>query len=146
MLIKLFQDIIDFETYFFNLSKSSAEKEPVWELLYSAKKEYNLTDLSPQSWNTLSEKIRTNLKTFDTFVKNYARRHDYPCDIECRTSLLCSIRSGHHNSSFLCRDVGPTGDPLAPIIKKRSPNKKGLLDTVKAAIWGHISSWISDSL
>ena len=32
-----FQDILDFETHFFNLSKSAKGKEPIWELLYKAK-------------------------------------------------------------------------------------------------------------
>uniref|UniRef100_A0A914YFV5 Sphingomyelin phosphodiesterase C-terminal domain-containing protein n=1 Tax=Panagrolaimus superbus TaxID=310955 RepID=A0A914YFV5_9BILA len=62
-------DVLDFETHFFNLSKADVGREPTWELLYQAKNEYNMPDLSPSSWQKISEKLRTNLPLYEKFLK-----------------------------------------------------------------------------
>uniref|UniRef100_A0A7E4V9S7 Sphingomyelin phosphodiesterase n=1 Tax=Panagrellus redivivus TaxID=6233 RepID=A0A7E4V9S7_PANRE len=143
-------NIIDFETYFLNLSSTTDRSYPRWELLYSAKEEYGLADLSPKSWQTLSKRVLTDIDTYDKFVKNYARRSDYHCDLECRHELLCAMRASHHNRTALCADVKISKDPLSAVIRERNKPttekvvaEQSLIDSVKAALWKQVSSWIS---
>uniref|UniRef100_A0A0R3RM09 Metallophos domain-containing protein n=1 Tax=Elaeophora elaphi TaxID=1147741 RepID=A0A0R3RM09_9BILA len=65
--------VVNFHTYFLNLTQVGMNTTPpVWELLYSAKEEYNLNDLSPTSWDLLINKIVYEKSTYDRFVRyNY---------------------------------------------------------------------------
>ncbi|VDK44832.1 unnamed protein product [Anisakis simplex] len=98
--------VVDYSTYFLNLSKTSAKRDPEWELLYTAKTEYNLVDLSPSSWNRLISRIDLEPSIFNKFLKNSVRRDDYTCEGKCRHELLCALRSGHHNETSLCSHIG----------------------------------------
>uniref|UniRef100_A0A9J2P5J3 Sphingomyelin phosphodiesterase n=1 Tax=Ascaris lumbricoides TaxID=6252 RepID=A0A9J2P5J3_ASCLU len=97
--------VIDYTTYFLNLSKANLERDPEWELLYSAKAEYNLPDLSPSSINQLIDRIDLEPKIYETFLKNSVRRDDYLCEGKCRFELLCQLRRGHRNAT-LCSHIG----------------------------------------
>ncbi|MFH4982743.1 hypothetical protein AB6A40_009452 [Gnathostoma spinigerum] len=101
-------NVIDFETHFFNLSSSQQSVQPQWQLLYRAKAEYGLQDLSPSSWANLADEITYFPQRFNQFLKNSVRRDDYVCDKNCRYGLLCSLRSAHHNDS-LCSHIGQRG-------------------------------------
>ncbi|CAD5234383.1 unnamed protein product [Bursaphelenchus xylophilus] len=142
-------EILDYKTYFLNLSRPQPYPNPEWELLYSAKAEYNLPDLSASSWSTLGERIRGDDVLYKKFLKNYARRDDYPCDAKCRDELLCSLRRGHHNESALC--------PESTLIKRtfpfidRSNIEPSILDQftrdefisgAKTALWNKVVGWI----
>jgi sphingomyelin phosphodiesterase len=139
-------DILEYETHFFNLSKAEEGHEPNWELLYNAKDEYNMPNLSPESWQKVSEKLRTNLPFYEKFLKNYARRDDYRCDLECRHELLCSMRASHHNRTALCADVKIAGDPLSSFIKYRTTTQQSVIEKVKSTLWGHLSSWATETI
>uniref|UniRef100_A0AC35GA58 Sphingomyelin phosphodiesterase n=1 Tax=Panagrolaimus sp. PS1159 TaxID=55785 RepID=A0AC35GA58_9BILA len=139
-------DIIDFETHFLNLSKVEDGSAPNWELLYEAKQEYNMPDLSPSSWQKISEKLRTNLPLYEKFLKNYARRDDYRCDLKCRHELLCAMRASHHNRTALCADVKIAGDPLASFIKHREKSQQSVIESVKSALWGHVCGWLTNTI
>ncbi|KAK0423677.1 hypothetical protein QR680_008272 [Steinernema hermaphroditum] len=98
--------VLDFDNYFLNLTNLKSEADtPKWEKLYSARSEYNMNDLSAQSWNELITQIGTNPEVFSRFLKNYSRREGFPCDKKCREELLCSLRRGHHNEAALCPEV-----------------------------------------
>uniref|UniRef100_A0A0N4ZPK3 Sphingomyelin phosphodiesterase n=1 Tax=Parastrongyloides trichosuri TaxID=131310 RepID=A0A0N4ZPK3_PARTI len=97
--------IVDHSTYYYNLStKRSKEEKPTSELLYTAKGEYNLPDLSPDSWNNLISKIESDPEMYDKFISNYARNKKFICNESCKKEALCSLRRGHHNDSKLCKN------------------------------------------
>ncbi|TKR96369.1 hypothetical protein L596_010399 [Steinernema carpocapsae] len=96
--------VLDFNNYFLNLSKTQDSDKPQWEQLYSARSEYNLTDLSPKSWNNFISEISNDSEVYSRFLKNYARNDRFVCDKKCRDELLCSLRRGHH-SVALCPHV-----------------------------------------
>ncbi|VDO50906.1 unnamed protein product [Brugia timori] len=77
---------------------------PVWELLYSAKEEYGLNDLSPVSWDLLINKIIYEKSIYSRFVRNSIRRDNFICERKCRYNLLCNLRKGHHNMT-LCNHL-----------------------------------------
>ena len=78
--------------------------------------------------------------------RNYARRDDYICDLKCRHELLCDMRASHHNRTALCADVKIAGDPLAPLIRRKAKVQKGFTEQIKSALWGHLTSWVSDTI
>ncbi|KHJ87304.1 hypothetical protein OESDEN_12924, partial [Oesophagostomum dentatum] len=91
--------VVDIENYYADVTVATEEHPPEWKLLYSAKEEYNLTDLSPNSWNNLVKKI---FEDEETATKNAFRVSEPLCDDICRSEILCSLRSGHHNMSLYC--------------------------------------------
>ncbi|VDM99911.1 unnamed protein product, partial [Thelazia callipaeda] len=94
----------NFHTYFLNLTSISTNPSttPIWELLYSAKEEYGMNDLSPESWDSLIDRIIYEPLFYNKFIRNSNRRDDFICDRECRFDSLCFLRKGHHNDT-LCQ-------------------------------------------
>ncbi|KAI1724453.1 calcineurin-like phosphoesterase domain-containing protein [Ditylenchus destructor] len=148
-------EVLDFETYFLNLTATKDTDQPKWELLYKAKEEYGLDDLAAKSWHSLSEQIRTNNTIYDIFLKNYARRHDYPCNEHCRAELLCSLRRGHHNETALCPEVSFIRGKLFPALFKRQfPSveptveepftRDSFIVATKKTIWDKLAKWIRE--
>uniref|UniRef100_A0AAF5I0N5 Sphingomyelin phosphodiesterase n=1 Tax=Strongyloides stercoralis TaxID=6248 RepID=A0AAF5I0N5_STRER len=103
--------IIDHHTYFLNLSNpQSPSIKPHFELLYSAKSEYGLPDMSPDSWNNLISQIENNPDIYEKFINNYSRNKNFVCDQSCRKEALCSLRRGHHNDTKLCQNQLSTSE------------------------------------
>uniref|UniRef100_A0A915CRE5 Sphingomyelin phosphodiesterase n=1 Tax=Ditylenchus dipsaci TaxID=166011 RepID=A0A915CRE5_9BILA len=149
-------EIDDFETYFLNLTETKdIDHHPQWKLLYKAKEEYGMTNLSAQSWHDLSQRIRGSKTVYKKFLKNYARRTDYPCDTKCHQELLCSLRRGHHNESALCPSNSVIRKRVFPTVFQRpfpavetsvsEPLTRDdfIVSTAKKAIWDKITNWIS---
>ncbi|KAI6173119.1 Sphingomyelin phosphodiesterase [Aphelenchoides besseyi] len=147
------QEILDFDTYFLNLSRPQSYPDPEWQFLYSARQEYGLLDMTPKSWNDLGEKLRYNTTLYKLFLKNYARRDDYPCDDKCRAELLCSLRRGHHNESVLCPENSVLRR-IFPTISTSSIIDQAVLESLtgdefvietKRTLWNQISKWLFGS-
>ncbi|GMT27465.1 hypothetical protein PFISCL1PPCAC_18762, partial [Pristionchus fissidentatus] len=94
--------IADYETFSTDLSVTSVEKEPEWKKLYSAKDEFGIADLTPSSWNSVVNSIHNDNKLADRFIELAFRTSSPRCDTSCRRSLLCFLRSGHHNDTLYC--------------------------------------------
>uniref|UniRef100_A0A0K0DP58 Metallophos domain-containing protein n=1 Tax=Angiostrongylus cantonensis TaxID=6313 RepID=A0A0K0DP58_ANGCA len=88
--------------YFADLEKTTVDRPPKWKLLYSAKDEYDLNDLSPSSWNNLVNSVYNDRKSAERFFRNAVRMEDHMCDATCQWELLCALRMGHHNSTLYC--------------------------------------------
>ena len=61
------QCVVDHINYYMDLSKTSETTPPIWEFEYSAKADYRLADLQPQSWADLVLHFQTN----NTFFMQY---------------------------------------------------------------------------
>uniref|UniRef100_A0A8R1XMU1 Sphingomyelin phosphodiesterase n=1 Tax=Onchocerca volvulus TaxID=6282 RepID=A0A8R1XMU1_ONCVO len=94
--------VVNFHTYFLNLTQTNEMNvtSPVWELLYSAKEEYGLDDLSPASWDHLISEITYQKATYDKFIRNSHRQDNLICEGKCRYNSLCFLRKGHHNATL----------------------------------------------
>ncbi|TKR82050.1 hypothetical protein L596_015827 [Steinernema carpocapsae] len=112
--------ILDFEEYFFNITKANAHPEDTkWETLYaSAKEEYKLKNLSPAEWNRLLGEMKTDDGLFSKYMKNYYRQSNMPCDDVCKGQRLCEIRQAHHNPA-LCKDLN------VALFEAKKPSKYG---------------------
>ncbi|VDK89165.1 unnamed protein product [Litomosoides sigmodontis] len=118
--------VVNFHTYFLNLTQIIGlnATPPVWQLLYSAKEEYALNDLSPTSWDRLINKIIYEKSTYDRFIRNSVRRDNFACEGKCRYDAICILRKGHHNAT-LCNHLFPSysssnikGDPYKSSLGK----------------------------
>ncbi|VDO55733.1 unnamed protein product [Onchocerca flexuosa] len=118
--------VVNFHTYFLNLTRTNEMNatSPTWELLYSAKEEYGLKDLSPKSWDHLINEITYQKTTYDKFIKNSLRRDDFICEEKCRYNTLCFLRKGHHNAT-LCSHLTPHSS-----IKRNPYNSSGIADKI----------------
>ncbi|KAK6737109.1 hypothetical protein RB195_019668 [Necator americanus] len=94
--------VANIKNYYANLDKTNENRPPKWKLLYSAKEEYDLLDLSPKSWNKLLDSIYRNERVSKKFFRNAYRVKDPVCSSDCKRDLLCSLRMGHHNSTLYC--------------------------------------------
>ena len=62
----------DYSTWMFNLTAANEvgrAKDPEWFQLYQAKKEYNLTDLSPSSLDELIQRLLVDDGLFQLYFK-----------------------------------------------------------------------------
>uniref|UniRef100_A0A0N5AMZ5 Sphingomyelin phosphodiesterase n=1 Tax=Syphacia muris TaxID=451379 RepID=A0A0N5AMZ5_9BILA len=118
-------EVFDYSTYFLNLSLADGKKDLQWEFLYSAKETYGLQEISAKSMNSLIDKIITDdrikqqfirrFKRFETIIyfvliidqklqiivcRNTVRRDDYECDNACVHDTICALKKAHHNDSL----------------------------------------------
>lgn len=105
-------EVLDYDHYFLDLRPAIAyslgnETDytlPI-ELLYSAKAEYGLSDLSPQSWHDLTERFNT-----DDDLLNKHRHHGNAdadsrpslCNDHCKASHICRQRNAHYDEYLEC--------------------------------------------
>merc|ERR1711915_134010 len=97
----------DHETWFLNMETANAdpEAEEMWEKLYSAKKLYQLENLSPSSWHRFIRRLEEDPEMFSLFYFNYhagsSVRPD--CDPICKRQILCNLKTSQsHNSKTTC--------------------------------------------
>ncbi|CAJ0567409.1 unnamed protein product, partial [Mesorhabditis spiculigera] len=113
--------ILDWEEWFFDLSKNTDATKHDWTQLYaSVLQEYGLKNNNPSEWNSLINRMKTDEDLFKKYRKNYYRRTDLgPCDQKCRHKLLCSARQAHHSEN-LCSDLSSydPSDIQAPFYRK----------------------------
>lgn len=92
---------VEYQTYAFDLKHANTYDEPIWRLRYNYSETYNLPDLSPSSFYTLSQHILTSEAAAQKF-----RNHMYidsspkipldsPCDQKCRMQLFCYTIASH---------------------------------------------------
>ncbi|XP_028140393.1 sphingomyelin phosphodiesterase-like [Diabrotica virgifera virgifera] len=90
-------EILDIFTYYFNLTQANLypDQSPPWTKLYSMKEQYNLTDLSPESFDKLSDTMADVPALLNTYWLNYCRKGDAAmkagCDSACQQDILCKI-------------------------------------------------------
>ncbi|CAJ0951819.1 unnamed protein product, partial [Mesorhabditis belari] len=90
--------VLESDTYWGDVNQANqANQEPNWQLLYNAKKEYQMLDLSPESWSALAKRFDTDFELFKKFHTNYYRNANYkkmcPFEDECRGGFTCAMRS-----------------------------------------------------
>ncbi|WKX89130.1 hypothetical protein Q1695_008631 [Nippostrongylus brasiliensis] len=101
--------VLDADTYYGNVTEANLNnKPPVWRLEYSTKEFYNMTDLSPQSWANLSDRLWTDKALFRKFIKNYYRNdHNNECyaDDSCRKKFVCAMKTARSYDHSFCGDL-----------------------------------------
>lgn len=81
-------------------------KNPHWKERHEYTKHYDMSDLSPQSFDDLSDRIREDEKTANKYLRSFSI--DGPlvdgirCKEGCRKHLYCFSRSSHLHSAREC--------------------------------------------
>jgi sphingomyelin phosphodiesterase len=106
--------VVDHVNYYMDLNKTSESQAPTWEFEYSAKTDYDLPDLQPQSWADLVVRFQRNNTLFTKFFhhnsKQYTANAGQSCDAACECDLLCQIVtsvSGNYGVHDYCSDLTP---------------------------------------
>ncbi|CAB3400664.1 unnamed protein product [Caenorhabditis bovis] len=99
-------NVKDAYTYFANVTEANLKnKEPEWKLEYNTRQFYNLTDLSPQSWSDLSDRLWANKTLFRQFVRYFYRNHynnECHTDFKCHRRFVCDIKKGRSYDESFC--------------------------------------------
>lgn len=90
-------EIVDYENYVLDLIELNKTpdlpmNEVNYTFFYSAKKFYNLTDMSYNSWSDLSNKMSTDDKLFDQYMNFYRPGNNESCTGKCKKHEICSIK------------------------------------------------------
>ena len=108
-------EVLDHQTFIMDIEEANKfpGREPDWPLLYSARTEYNMEDLSPASWQVVIHRLQTDKIFFNTFFKNYhgGLSNVKPCDPNCRRRLICNLVSSRsHQTEETCRNIKIVGE------------------------------------
>ncbi|KAF2069133.1 hypothetical protein CYY_009549 [Polysphondylium violaceum] len=98
--------ITNYYQYHANMTEANLTGHINFTLTYSAKEEYGLPDLSPQSWYDLTMSFKTDISKFDSYFKNI---HIGPvqseCDQDCRYNWVCEILGTTSSLYDQCKGV-----------------------------------------
>ncbi|KAK7076989.1 Sphingomyelin phosphodiesterase [Halocaridina rubra] len=88
--------VLDHENWILDLDEVNQSDNPRFFQLYTAKDTYNMTDLTPASWNSLVTQMKEpNSTLFDMFYYHYSKAarpyQEEGCDEGCKSKLLCRL-------------------------------------------------------
>jgi len=97
-------EVVDYHQYNMDLQKTNENGIPNWRLYYSAKSAYNLTDMSPKSWENLIGVFKRDDKLFQEWnVRHYSGYYGTgACTGGCKNSTLCGFESSTAKDQFEC--------------------------------------------
>jgi hypothetical protein len=61
--------VLDYETYFMNLTEANAYDEPRWQLLYRAKRDLKMAALEAKDWDNFAHRIARDTNFGAEFFK-----------------------------------------------------------------------------
>lgn len=122
--------VLDFETYYLNLTEANASGQATWKLEYSAKvsmgpvvntflghssfKFHRLQDafkmngLLPEDWSALVKQMESspNGTLASEYIKHYFTSSDAlysSCDLACRKATICRLKQARSDKLIACR-------------------------------------------
>lgn len=100
---------LNFETYAFDLDRANKFDDPQWNLVLNYTQEYNLPDMSPQSFYDHSQKIYANNAACVQYRTNRYLGHpavdpSVPCTFEEKMELYCQTVSNDFDEYQFCQD------------------------------------------
>jgi len=99
--------VVDHENWIMDLEQSNLDMTPHFQLLYTAKNEYNMMDMSPASHLELfNDMIVDGSPLFDLYFKNYYKMSPYymaeGCDATCKYNILCRTTVSDTSNREIC--------------------------------------------
>jgi hypothetical protein len=78
-----------------------------WRLEYSAKNEYQLSDLSAKSWSNFIDRMTQDNSLFTRWWLNFrTKMPSLPCDALCKRAQFCQLRYADPISIIKCLGHG----------------------------------------
>lgn len=104
--------VLDYDHYILDIEPAPSATANL-TLAYSASEEYQLTDLSPESWKDLTYRMEDDDQLFEKYIDNlYARSGNNECNALCRRDELCRMRSSSIDQFDACvENSGPGPGP-----------------------------------
>ncbi|GFS20592.1 sphingomyelin phosphodiesterase [Elysia marginata] len=97
------QAVLDFTTYYLNITEANLSGELIWKPEYTAKRDLEMKGLYAADWVNLIDRMETNDDLFQRFYSYYlALQSDSPCIGQCKSDLLCQLREGRSYDPNLC--------------------------------------------
>ncbi|XP_065912440.1 sphingomyelin phosphodiesterase A-like isoform X2 [Dysidea avara] len=101
--------LLDYDQYYLDLTEANKSPHviPTWKKSYSAREEYGLDDLTPNSWAGLVKRFYKD----KTMVLKYQQNLQVQsinvtkCDKECIREVICSTTNCNSLNYYLCRDI-----------------------------------------
>eukprot|EP01102_Stenamoeba_stenopodia_P022256 TRINITY_DN9203_c0_g1_i1.p1 TRINITY_DN9203_c0_g1~~TRINITY_DN9203_c0_g1_i1.p1 ORF type:complete len:593 (+),score=86.69 TRINITY_DN9203_c0_g1_i1:1782-3560(+) len=112
---------LDFDQYWADLVQTNKDNATDWGIHYSALAEYNLPDLTPNSWAQLGLAIQTNQTLYERYMNSYYRGV-VQSDPENNIELSCEILSATNSIYSKCASGSPPAFDGRVIDTKRRPN------------------------
>jgi hypothetical protein len=99
---------IDLETWVFDLDFANNNDTPSWYQFINVREEYNLTDLSPSSVNSLSDQILTDQDVCSKYKYNKNVGWDHqagttPCTKDDMVAYHCQTGTSDSDELFKCQ-------------------------------------------
>jgi sphingomyelin phosphodiesterase len=105
--------VTDYTQYRLNLTKANENPEslPLYDIAYTFKSQYNVTNLNPSTLYRLALQMGNNERLALTYINNRNTGVDpsNSCDAQCLSSLLCDLTYGVGDQIDLCQGTEPTG-------------------------------------
>ena len=103
-------EVLDHSTWIMDMAE--ANKNPShdlpWSLLYSAKSSYQMSSLSPLSWQEVVDRLQTDEELFNKFYMHYysGSKTRPQCDPVCQYRLVCGlVSSKSHAMDEACEGI-----------------------------------------
>ncbi|XP_054924721.1 acid sphingomyelinase-like phosphodiesterase 3b [Dermacentor andersoni] len=99
--------LLDYTVYYLDLEKANLDafyqEEPQWELLYSARNDLGVPDLSTASMVDLAKGIARSPELLSRYIGFSSSLKDAgPCDKACRRTMLCAALASRRDSHAAC--------------------------------------------
>jgi len=118
------------------MSSTSALPEPQIELIYSAKEEYGMHDLSPAAWHDLASRMMHNITVLHQYQSNFGTRVSDDVrglcsedDKACQRAAVCNVVTSTMLANMRCNRDGvklPTGEVPTEEPVTDNPNSASL--------------------
>ncbi|XP_075526828.1 acid sphingomyelinase-like phosphodiesterase 3b [Dermacentor variabilis] len=100
-------ELLDYTVYYLDLEKANLDafyqEEPQWELLYSARNDLGVADLSTASMVDLAKGIARSPELLSRYIGFSSSLKDAgPCDKACRRTMLCAALASRRDSHAAC--------------------------------------------
>ncbi|KAH8680783.1 calcineurin-like phosphoesterase [Xylariales sp. PMI_506] len=106
--------ILDMHVYYADLTSSTYQTEPTWELLYSVKDAYGTPlgytgsdlELTPGFWHNVTALFESDDDVFQEYYARKTRGYDAStCDSDCKTAEICQLRAAQ--AQYNCVTISP---------------------------------------
>jgi sphingomyelin phosphodiesterase len=98
-------EVRDYTQYVTNVTEANESGHPTWQVEYSARAAYGLSDMSGRSWLEFGKALFKDDELFGTYYRHYYTSSpgaDTPCDARCRKFASCAVVSATLNSLANC--------------------------------------------
>jgi hypothetical protein len=98
-------ELLDMLTFYANLTEANLQNKMTWRLEYSATQEYQMKDMSPESWQGVLHRMQVDLDYWLKFEKFFHVSYHIECpsgDDKCRKQQLCAISHQNYHEYMQC--------------------------------------------